>query len=422
MTTTMPSLSSLAATRSADDEFGLLRQPREVLFGSGQRAAVPAIVASLGTRVAVVTDERMTQDPYFRELRDGLAAAGVTHVCVFDQTEPDLPLSSVASAVSHVRSEQPDGIDVIVGLGGGSCMDLAKVVAVILTHGGSPRDYYGEFAVPGPALPVVAVPTTAGTGSEVTPVAVLSDPDLTMKVGISSPHLIPYAAIVDPELTHSCPPGLTASVGADALAHVIESFTAVRHPATATLSKDRVFVGKTALTDWYALKGIGLIGRSLRAAVDGGPAAADARRDMMMAALCGGFALGTAGTAAAHALQYPVGAMTHTPHGVGVGVLLPYVMAFNGPERPDEMAQVARLLGADPGADPTATAVRAVADLLSAVKIPATLADLGVRREDLDTIAEQGLRAKRLVENNPVPLGPAEARELVENAFTGRLS
>lgn len=395
--------------------FGLLRQPREVLFGPGQRAAVPAIAASLGKRVAIVTDERLTGDPCFRELLEGLAAAGVTGVTVFDRTEPDLPLASVDAAVARLREPRPD---VLVGLGGGSCLDLAKVVAVLLTHGGSPRDYYGEFAVPGPVLPVVAVPTTAGTGSEVTPVAVLGDPELTMKIGISSPHLIPYAAVVDPELTHSCPPGLTASVGADALAHVVESFTAIRHPGTPSLGRERVFVGKSALTDRYALHGVELIGRSLCAAVEGSP---EARADMMMAALCGGFALGTAGTAAAHALQYPVGAMTHTPHGVGVGVLLPYVMAFNGSERPEEMARIARLLGADPGADPVKAAVRAVADLLAAVKIPETLKDLGVRREDLGTVAEQGLRAKRLVENNPVHLGPAEARELVENAFTGRL-
>jgi alcohol dehydrogenase class IV len=396
--------------------FGLLRQPREVLFGPGQRTAVPGLVASLGKRVAIVTDERMTHDPYFAQLRAGLADAGVADVAVFDRTEPDLPLSSVDAALTQLQESRPK---ILIGLGGGSCMDLAKVVAVLLTHGGEPRDYYGEFAVPGPALPVVAVPTTAGTGSEVTPVAVLTDPDLTMKVGISSPHLIPHAAVVDPELTHSCPPGLTASVGADALAHVIESFTAIRHEASPSLSRERVFVGKGELTDRYALRGIELIGRSLRAAVEGEP---DARGDMMMAALCGGFALGTAGTAAAHALQYPVGAMTHTAHGIGVGVLLPYVMAFNGSARPDEMARIARLLGSDPGADPAATAVRAVADLLAAVKIPATLKELGVRREDLGTIAEHGLRAKRLAENNPVPLGPGEARQLVENAYTGRLS
>ncbi|GAA1698027.1 iron-containing alcohol dehydrogenase [Streptomyces yatensis] len=403
---------------AAAEPFGLLRQPREVLFGTGQRAAVPSIVASLGKRVSIVTDERMTQDAFYHELREGLVAAGVTDVSVFDRTEPDLPLRTIDAAVGRIRAQRPD---VLIGLGGGSCMDLAKVVAVLLTHGGSTRDYYGEFAVPGPTLPVVAIPTTAGTGSEVTPVAVLSDPDLTMKVGISSPHLIPYAAVVDPALTHSCPPGLTASVGADALAHVVESFTAIRHPATPGLSRERVFVGKGELTDQYALHGIELIGRSLRAAVDGGPGADTARSEMMMAALCGGFALGTAGTAAAHAFQYPVGAMTHTPHGVGVGVLLPYVMAFNGSRRPQEMARIAELLGVDAGANPTAAAVRAVADLLAAVKIPATLKDLGVRRDDLDTVAEQGLRAKRLVENNPVHLGPEEARELVENAFTGRL-
>jgi alcohol dehydrogenase len=416
----------VAATDTGDAfmRLGLLRQPREVLFGSGQRAAVPAIVASLGSRAAIVTDARMAADSHCAELRAGLSAAGVTEVSLFSRAESDLPLSSVDDALAHLRAAHPAGVDVLIGFGGGSCMDLAKVVAAVATHGGSPRDYYGEFAVPGPTVPVVAVPTTAGTGSEITPVAVLTDPDDRMKIGISSPHLIPYAAVVDPELTHTCPPGLTASVGADALAHVIESLTAIRHPVTATLSRERVFVGKSELTDRYAIHGVELIGRSLRRAVEGGPGAEAARGDMMMAAMCGGFALGTAGTAAAHALQYPIGAITNTPHGVGVGVLLPYVMDFNGSARPHEMARIAELLGAESteGADPVAAAVRTVADLLASVKIPATLADLGVRREDLDAIAELGLRAKRLVQNNPIEFGPAEARELVENAYVGRLS
>ena len=154
----------------------------------------------------------------------------------------------------------------MVGMGGGSCLDLAKAVAVLLTHGGEASDYYGELRVPGPVMPVVALPTTAGTGSEVTPVAVLTDPERVSKVGISSPHLIPHTAVCDPELTVGCPPALTASAGADALSHVIEAFTAVRRPVTAELATERVFVGKNELTDTYALLGVRLIAGSLQRA------------------------------------------------------------------------------------------------------------------------------------------------------------
>ena len=135
-----------------------------------------------------------------------LEAAGVD-VRVYDQTQADLPIESIVECVGQVRDF---GADVVLGIGGGSCMDLAKVVAVLLTHGGAVSDYYGEFAVPGPVLPLIAVPTTAGTGSEVTPVAVVADSERGAKIGIASPHIIPMVAVCDPELTFTCPPALTA--------------------------------------------------------------------------------------------------------------------------------------------------------------------------------------------------------------------
>lgn len=408
------SSASLAPTPS----FGLLRQPREVLYGAGQRTALVPVVLALGNQVVLVTDERMAGDPFFNHVVIALRRGGAS-VTVFDQVTPDLPVGDVEAAVAHVRGSEAPDPEVVVGIGGGSCLDLAKVLALVLRHGGSPRDYYGEFAVPGPTIPVVAVPTTAGTGSEVTPVAVLSDPEAVMKVGISSPHLIPHTAVVDPVLSGSCPSGLSAASGADALSHLVESFTANRHEPTSELYRERVFVGKGALTDAYARHGLELVGRSLRTCVHTGGEGPH-RDDMAMAALCGGFALGTAGTAVAHAFQYPIGALTHTAHGVGVGCLLPYAMAFNAEARPEEISEIGRLLGAGEDVTPQG-AVRAVADLLSDIGIPATLADLGVTRDQLDEIAENGLRARRLVQNNPVPLGAVEARELVELAFTGQL-
>jgi alcohol dehydrogenase class IV len=414
--------------------FALLRGPREILLGAGQRAAVPDIVRRHGGRVAVVTDPRLGADPALAELVDGLRGAGVA-VSVFDQALPELPVDQVEAATAQARSH---GAEVVVGFGGGSCLDLAKVVALGLAHGGRPQDFYGENQVPGPVVPVVAVPTTAGTGSEVTPVAVLADPERTMKIGISSPHLIPAAAVCDPELTVSCPPGVSAAAGADALVHCIEAFTAVRRPATPELAAERVFVGKSALTDAFALLGIRQAATHLARACSH-PDDLAARSGMMLAALAGGLAFGTAGTAAAHALQYPVGALTHTPHGTGVGTLIPYVMAFNLPVRTPELAEVAHALGVEPdggvpaggvagggpdgGADVRAAqaAVHAAADLLASVGIPRTLAELGMPADRLSWAAGEAMTARRLVENNPRPLDEAAALALLRAAHRGDL-
>jgi alcohol dehydrogenase class IV len=401
--------------------FGLLRSPREVLLGVGQRRILPAVVQGLGRRALVVTDPHLAAGAGLRDLVDGLTASGVA-VRVFDEAAPELPLEQVPVAADVARRH---GADVVLGFGGGSCLDLAKVLALLLAHGGQPGDYYGESLVPGPTAPVIAVPTTAGTGSEVTPVAVVTDPSRTIKVGISSPHLIPAVAVCDPELTFSCPRGVTAAAGADALTHGIEAFTAVRRAPTPELSRERVFVGANVLTDLFALEAVRAVAAHLRRACDV-PDDVEARSGMMRGALAGGFAFGTAGTAAAHALQYPIGALTHTSHGAGVGALIPYVMAFNAAERVEELGEIARAMGADGGesdpADLARAAVGAVADLLASVGIPRTVADLGVPADRLPDMARDAMSARRLVENNPRPLDEESALVLLRAAHTGDLT
>lgn len=396
---------------------GVLRGPRQVLFGAGQRHALGEVTASLGSRALVCTDARFGATPEFAELVGLIEAAGV-HVTSYAEVEPDVPVHQVLECAELAAGARPD---VVVGMGGGSCLDLAKAVAVLLAHGGVPSDYYGELRVPGPVVPVVALPTTAGTGSEVTPVAVLTDPERVSKVGISSPHLIPHTAVCDPELTLGCPPALTASAGADALSHAIESFTAVRRELTTGLASERVFVGKNELTDVYALLGVRLIAGSLQRAWSQ-PDDVPAREAMMLGATAGGFALGTAGTAAAHAIQYPVGALTHTPHGIGVGLLLPYVMEFNRPTRITELAAVAVAMGAPATGSPedlADEAIERVAALLAAVGIPATLADLGLPEDRLRWTAEQAAGAERLVANNPRPLDVDALERIVRAAHSG---
>jgi alcohol dehydrogenase len=396
---------------------GVLRGPRQVLFGAGQRHALGTVTASLGSRALVCTDARFGSTREFADMIRLIQDAGV-RVTVFTEVLPDVPVHQVAACAELADGADPD---VVVGMGGGSCLDLAKAVAVVLAHGGRASDYYGELRVPGPVIPVVALPTTAGTGSEVTPVAVLTDPERVSKVGISSPHIIPHTAVCDPELTLGCPPGLTASAGADALSHVVEAFTAVRRPVSAELATERVFVGKNELTDCYALLGVRLIAESLQRAWSH-PDDMGARAAMMLGATAGGFALGSAGTAAAHAIQYPVGAVTHTPHGVGVGALLPYVMEFNRPARVPELAAVAVAMGAPSDAsleDLADQAIDRVASLLSSIGIPSTLAELGLPTDRLRWTAEQAMGAERLVANNPRPLDVDTLEHIVRAAHAG---
>jgi alcohol dehydrogenase class IV len=398
--------------------FGVLRLPRNIVVGAQQRFAVADIAAEFGTNVLVCTDPRLAVSEELQALVQSLENRNLS-VRVYGETPAELPTPGILACVEELKGQE---IDVIIGFGGGSCMDMAKVVSVLLTHGGKPSDYYGEFAVPGPTKPVIALPTTAGTGSEATAIAVVSDPELGMKMGISSPHIIPFAAVCDPELTYSCPPSLTAATGADTFVHLVESFTAVTREPTSTLATERVFVGKNILTDSIALNGIRLVGRSLITAYKD-PENTEARAGMMLAALYGGVVLSNAGTAAAHAIQYPVGALTHTPHGVGVGLLLPYVVRHNFDAIQPQLAQIAEALGRDISRlDPRAAAVsgvEAIDEVIAAIELPPTLNDLGVQEGDLAQIAKLSLNSKRLIDNNPVPLDLDAVTSIVQAAYAG---
>ncbi|MER8911105.1 iron-containing alcohol dehydrogenase [Mesorhizobium sp. M0854] len=401
--------------------FAAIRLPREILFGKGQRHVIPVVAARLGRRALVCTDERFAATGQFAEIIAALRAASID-VLVHDRVLPDVPRGTIAVCVEEARKFTPD---MVIGIGGGSCLDLAKCAALLISHGGQLQDYYGEFKVPGPTLPLIAVPTTAGTGSEVTPVAVISDPDRTLKVGISSPYLIAAAAICDPELTMTCPPGLTAIAGADALTHAIEAFTAARRGTDPGLPQNHVFIGKTALTDHFALLAIKLLGRSLETAC-GRPSDEDARADVMMGALAAGCAFGTAGTAAAHAVQYPVGAITHTAHGLGVATMLPYVMKYNKTAAATEMAEIANALCLDgKGRTPDELADATIAEvsrLFGAIGITSSLAELGLPADKLDWTAEQAIGIERLIKNNPRPFDLRTMRHLVQAAFDGDLA
>lgn len=395
------------------EHFGTIRSPRELISGSGQRRALGLVAKELGRRALVVTDTRLAADANFHAIIADLESSGLT-VRIETGTLPDVPVETTVLAADAAREFAPD---VVIGVGGGSCLDMAKCVALLLTHGGRPQDYYGELKVPGPILPLIAIPTTAGTGSEVTPVAVLSDSERSLKVGISSPHLTPTSAICDPELTLTCPRALTAIAGADALTHAIEAFTATRRPITPGLTQERVFIGKNALSDQFALTAISLLWQGLETACTAGDDLA-ARAQVMQGATFAGLAFGVAGTAAAHAIQYPVGALTHTAHGAGVACLMPWVMEWNRPVIGVELEQMAATMGLPDGA----AVIPAISALFARIGIPPTLAALGLDEEHLDSVAEQACGIERLIQNNPRPLDRSDMRKLLDAAFTGDAS
>lgn len=415
MTTTFAGIPEPVRTENFS-ALGILRQPATVLFGPGQRRQVPRIVAEIGRHVLIVTDARMATSAEFRELVDLLTADGVA-VEVYDRTEPELPRENVMEVAELYRQS---AIDVIVGVGGGSCLDLAKVAAVVLAHHGDVRDYYGEFLVPGPGIPVVTVPTTGGTGAEVTCISVVYDGDRGMKVGVASPHLEATAAVIDPELTLTCPPGLTAATGADALSHLVEAFTGrAKNPGAEALAT-KLYAGKNLLTDVYARTGLALLAGSLPAVV-ADPADLAARTDTMFASYCAGMAINTAGTAGAHAIQSPIGSITHTPHGFGISALLPYVMRYNLPARVAEFAEIGRLLGAaDPASSETDQAkagIVAVEGLLETLGAPTDLAALELSPDDFGLVADQAMLATRLTANNPRELTRDAVVSILEHGY-----
>lgn len=395
---------------------GVLRLPREVRFGFGQRNAVAALAATFGSRVAFVADPFLAGTPEFRHIVDAVEAGGARTIVVTD-VPAELPVPAVIAAADVVRGFAPD---VVVGYGGGSALDAAKVVALLVSHGGPVDAYYGENAVPGPVVPLIAVPTTAGTGSEATPVAVVSDPAREMKVGISSPWLVPAIAIVDPDLTLAAPRGVTVYSGIDAFVHAVESYTAapleVGHSAVLP-----VFVGRNALTDSVSLEAAALIFRALPRVLDE-PGDRAARADMARGSFLAGVAFGAAGTHVSHAIQYPVGALTHTPHGLGTGTLLPYVLQACLDAVPERLARLGDALGLEQAGDESARAqatVDAIAGLCARIGLPVSLVELGVTDADRDRIVALALQSHRLLAISPVPADEAFVGAIVDAAIAG---
>lgn len=390
----------------------------QILFGRGAADRLGDVARSLGAqRALLVTDRNLVAAGLAERAAAGLTAGGV-EVTIFDGGEPEPSMRAGLACAEVAAGVRPD---VLLGLGGGSNLDLAKIAAVLVAHGGHPRDYQGDCLVPGPVAPLIAVPTTAGTGSEVSGASVLLDEERSIKVGVLSNFLRPRVAVVDPLLTVSCPPHVTADSGIDALTHAIEAYTAVDNeefplpPGEVTIYQGRHPIGMA-----MAEKAIRLVARFLARAVKSGNDL-EAREGMHLGALLAGLAFSNIGVAAVHALEYPIGGLVHCSHGRGNGLLLPYVMEFNAPYRLDAFAEIAELMGVDTAgmsrAEAAAAAVEAVRALRREIGIPDRLREIGVGEGDLRGIAEKAAGIRRILRVNPRPVSAADLEAVLRAAY-----
>jgi alcohol dehydrogenase len=321
---------------------------------------------------------------------------------VYTSIEIEPSAQSVVKAVDEARAA---GCDLVVALGGGSALDTGKAVAMLLGNQGRLEDYLGVGLVPHRGVPSILLPTTAGTGAEITPNALYYIPAKRVKEAVVSPHIIPDVAIVDPLLTATAPPGVTAATGVDALCHAVESYSSAN---------------ASPLTDPYALEAIRLIGAHLRNAVRNGSDLA-AREGMAQGSLLAAMALTNAGANAVHALAYPLQGQHRVTHGVANSLLLPYVLDFNTGAGLDRFARVAEALGESVAGLSREAAAKRAADAARAlsrdVGIPQRLGDVGVRREHVDELVGAAMKVTRLLNNNPRPVRPEDARAIYEAAL-----
>lgn len=390
----------------------------QLVFGNGAARQLGELLAKRKLRRAfVVTDKHLVAAGIAPQVVGALQEASVS-TDLFDEGAAEPSIDVAVQAAERAKAFQPD---CIVGVGGGSNMDLAKIVAVLVTHGGSPEKYFSYGNVPGPVLPLVCVTTTAGTGSEVSHAAVLTDTANKIKVSTLSNFLRPALAVVDPELTYSCPPKVTADSGIDALTHAIEAYTAIDYlNLDMGQGNDVAYQGKHPLGDCLAEKAISLIGQHLVAVVKDGSNKA-AREGMALAATLAGMAFSNCAVALVHALEYPLGGAIHVSHGAGNGLLLPYVMRFNLPERKAAFARIAGLLGENiSGLSEDAAAekaISAVERIRSEIGIPERIRDIGGKREQLAEFATKAFAIKRLMAVNPRRASEADLLGILEAAY-----
>jgi alcohol dehydrogenase len=370
---------------SMDGTFRFLPMPTEIQFGCGLLASLPERLRGLScTKAFLVTDPGMRAAGAAERVESLLAAAGISHAA-YDAVTPDSGSDLISEAAARLKEF---GASVVIGLGGGSALDSSKAVAAMATNPGSILDYTGIDKLLRKPLPVVAIPTASGTGSEVTFWSVFLDDRTKLKTAAGGVLLFPALALCDPELTLTLPPATTAATGMDALGHAIECYTNTAcQPISGALAR----------------KAIELIGRHLRTAVLNGKDM-ESRYGMMLASTMAGIAMNSTRLGLAHALAMPLGSYTlRIPHGLAIGVTLPVVMRFNCPARLERYVDVARALGERverlPLRDAAAASATAVRRLADDVGMPAGLGALGLRKEHIAQVAAEAIKSGNVAVN-----------------------
>jgi len=376
---------------------------KKIVFGKGSFAGLAEHLAELKiSRPLVVLDGNLAGAGFGGKVADLLEQAKIGHV-LFDKATPEPPLELADEGAKLALRKKCDGI---VGIGGGSAMDLAKAVSVLAAHRGKAEDYLGLNRVPGPGLPKVMIPTTAGTGSEVTFTAVFIRKKLKKKEGMNSPYLYPELALLDPELTLTLPPHATATTGIDALCHAIESYTSVN---------------ASPMSEMISLEAIGLISDNLRTAVhDGGNL--DAREAMLLGSLYAGLGLANAGVTAVHSLSYPLGGKYGVSHGLANTIMLPRVMAFNLPGAREKFVDIAETMGENvddlPLREAAYLAVEAVESLIEDCGVLTTLEELKIPEEDFPELAKAAMTVARPLANNPCKMTLDDMVEIYQECYS----
>ncbi|WP_114938822.1 iron-containing alcohol dehydrogenase [Mucilaginibacter endophyticus] len=376
-----------------------IRFPGQVIVGKKSLLKLTDEVVGQGYKSALI----VTISPLLDKLEPllvQLKEAGVTvHVDTSIVREPSFKdFEDLLTSVKNTRA------DVIIGIGGGSVLDIAKLIAAQIDNDQSLADITGIGLLKNRNKKLICVPTTAGTGSEASPNAILIDDADNQKKGIISRYLVPDGVIIDPELMISLPPEVTAATGLDALTHCLEAYTNLyAHP----------------FIDMYALEGIRLIAGNLVKAVNDG-SDEDARTQLAIGSLMGGFCLGPVNTAGVHALSYPLGSMYHIAHGLSNALLLPFVMEYNIPAAPERYAAVARALGCDSSITDSETAytgVEKIRELISQCGIPARLKEIDIDKNTIPQMAADAMKITRLLKNNPRPITIDDAVNIYEAAY-----
>ena len=362
-------------------------------------SSVPRIISGLGcidalgdeakkmgcAKALIVCDRELVGLGLVAPLTDSLDRAGVNHA-VFNgvQADPSLELLNRSQEITDEYSA-----DLVIGLGGGSSLDVAKLISIMLTNKGPADTYYGINNIPEPGLPMILIPTTAGTGSEVTNISVMEDPKVGLKKAMISDHLYAKVALLDPNLTLGLPPHLTATTGMDALVHAIESYVGVR---------------ASVFTDTLNLQAITIIAGNLRQAYANGQNTV-AREAMLNASCLAGMAFCNTQNGLDHAMALSIGSKYHLPHGLATAFILPWVMEFNCIANPDKFINIAAAFGEDiedmPNHEAARLSVKAVKDLLNDLNISYKLGDYGADAVHFEEIAKAALSAGQLISNNP---------------------